>query len=250
MSGDADLFLELFSELPRLGPGGDEHSARALAAVEGLPERPLLLDLGCGVGRSALVLAERTGGRVVAVDKSAGYLETLARSARERGLEGRVEARCGDMAAPAVERESADLIWAEGSIYILGLERGLRLWRPLLKPGGWIALTEISWVVPDPPDRAKSFWGDAYPAMKDVDGNVAALRRAGFEPRARFVLPAQAWEEEYYRPLARRLAGFEARHAGEPAAAALAAEVREEIAVFRDCQGSYSYVFYVAQRTD
>ena len=70
MSGDVRLFLELFTDLPRLGPGGDGHTARALAAIEGLPEHPLILDLGCGVGRSALLLAERPGGRVVAVDSS------------------------------------------------------------------------------------------------------------------------------------------------------------------------------------
>ena len=250
MGGDSDLFLELFSDLPRLGPGGDEQTVRALSFVEGLPERPLILDLGCGVGRSALVLAEHTGGRVVGVDNSPAYLDVLAGAARERGLEGRVETRCGDMAQPPVEPGSADLIWAEGSIYILGFERGLRLWRPLLRPGGWIAATEISWLAPDPPPRALSFWRDAYPTMQDLDGNLAALRRAGFQPEAHFALPAESWEEEYYRPLERRLAGFEAAHRDEPAAASLAAQVREEIAVFRDSGGSYSYVFYIARRTD
>jgi SAM-dependent methyltransferase len=146
MSGGADLFLELFSGLPRLGPGGDEHTLRVLAAVEGLPERPLVLDLGCGVGRSALVLAGRTGGRVVAVDNSAAYLDALDRAARERGLEGHIETLRADMAELPVESGVADLIWAEGSIYVLGFERGLRLWRPLLRPRGWIALTEISWL--------------------------------------------------------------------------------------------------------
>jgi hypothetical protein len=86
--------------------------------------------------------------------------------------------------------------------------------------------------------------------MKDVSGNLAALGCAGFEPEDHFALPVQAWEEEYYRPLERRLAAFEAAQAGEPAAARLAAQVREEIAVFRESEGAYSYVFYVARRTD
>ena len=109
-------------------------------------------------------------------------------------------------------------------------------------------MTEISWLGPPPPSRALSFWRAAYPAMQDAGANLAALRRAGFEPRAHFALPAQSWEEEYYRPLERRLAAFEAAHAGEAAAAALAAEVREEIAVFRQSEGLYGYVFYIARR--
>ena len=33
----------------------------------------------------------------------------------------------------------------------MGFEAGLRAWEPLLKPGGYIAVTELTWLQPDPP---------------------------------------------------------------------------------------------------
>lgn len=63
----------------------------ALAAVRGP-----VLDLGCGVGRVALVL-QRTGIEVVAVDRSPGAV----RLARERGVR---DARLGDVSARSLPR--------------------------------------------------------------------------------------------------------------------------------------------------
>ena len=38
--------------------------------------------------------------------------------------------------------ESFDLLWAEGSACILGWEKAIRTWRPLIKPGGILGATE------------------------------------------------------------------------------------------------------------
>lgn len=248
MSSQESLFTELFSALPRLAPGSDADTLRALAAVPRLPEGVRIADIGCGLGRSTLLLAEQTRGQVVAVDSHAPYLESLARSAREQGLDN-VEVRRADMAELPLDEGSLDLLWAEGSIYIIGFARGLRLWRRFLRPGGWLAVTELSWLVEDPPEPAVRFWGEAYAAMTTVEENCAILRREGFKPECHFTLPAESWEADYYRPLERRLQCFEARHSG-PEAAGVATAVREEIALFRSSGASYSYVFYIARRAD
>ena len=48
-----------------------------------------LLDVGCGPGFAAVDLADRVGagGRVLAVDESARFIETLAQEASRRGLD-------------------------------------------------------------------------------------------------------------------------------------------------------------------
>lgn len=51
------------------------------------------------------------------------------------GLGDRVTALVGSMDELAFGDEELDLIWAEGSIYNIGFERGLTEWRRFLKPG-------------------------------------------------------------------------------------------------------------------
>lgn len=52
-----DYFAELFDGLPRCGAGSDDASERALQLVQRFPLRPNVADLGCGPGRSTLILA-------------------------------------------------------------------------------------------------------------------------------------------------------------------------------------------------
>ncbi|MGE5484827.1 MAG: hypothetical protein ACM3X4_07420 [Ignavibacteriales bacterium] len=40
--------------------------------------------------------------------------------------------------------ESFDLIWSEGAIYIMGFGNGLTAWKPLLRRGGYVVVSELS----------------------------------------------------------------------------------------------------------
>ena len=44
------FFFEIHQGLPREGPGDFDSTRRALALLGGLPERPRILDIGCGPG--------------------------------------------------------------------------------------------------------------------------------------------------------------------------------------------------------
>lgn len=37
-----------------------------------------------------------------------------------------------------------DIIWSEGAIFIIGFEQGLREWKPFLKLGGYLVLSELA----------------------------------------------------------------------------------------------------------
>ena len=62
------LFYELFSGLPRQGPGTAEGTRRALRLVPDVGPRTRVLDVGCGTGAQTLVLADSSPSRIVAVD--------------------------------------------------------------------------------------------------------------------------------------------------------------------------------------
>jgi serine/threonine-protein kinase HipA len=246
-SSASSLLFELFEGLPRLGPGSASATRRALDAVAGLPERPRVLDAGCGTGASTKILAGALGGEIVAVDIHRPYLDRLERDLAGGPTRARVTTRRADMAALPVPDGSFDLVWSEGAIYLLGFSRGLEVFRRYIKEGGSIAVTDLTWLDEAPPLPVREYWGQAYPAMTTVGENLRSLRARGYEPVDHFPLAPEAWEA-YYAPLRSRLPGFLERHADDPAAAALAESVRTEMHFRERHGGSYTYVFYVARK--
>jgi len=240
-------FYRLYEGLPRQGPGSDELTLRALGSCGAIPPSPRVLDLGCGSGRQTLVLARALRSRVLALDNHAPFLRELERRAAEASLGDLVETRCADMGAPGVATGAFDLIWSEGAIYILGFENGLRTWRPLLAPGGRLAVTECSWLGDDPPVEVREFWQAAYPMMGSIPANCERARRVGFEVLDAFPLPASAWWDDYYRPLLARVQQLEPEARDNEVLAGAIAEVHQEIELFERYGATYGYVFYVCR---
>ncbi|WP_421706527.1 class I SAM-dependent methyltransferase [Algihabitans sp.] len=242
-----EVFLEVQRGLPRQGPGAAQSTLEALALCRGLPDRPAVLDVGCGPGLQTLVLADALDGQITAVDLLQEYLDSLIRRAAAAGLAERLEVLAGDMAQLPFPDRSFDLIWAEGSAYIMGFEAAFRTWRRLLKPGGCLAVTELTWLRPDPPDEALAFFREEYPAMTTLEANLTSVKACGYELLGQFTLPDAAWWDDYYTPLAAKLPQLKQRYADDPAALEVVATTEREIEVRRRFWDSYGYVFFVAR---
>ncbi len=243
------LFFELFSGLPRQGPGDTESTLRALASVSAITPETRVLDLGCGTGRQTRVLAENSPGRFVAIDNHPPFINELNTHARKLGLADRLDARVGDIKhLDDLPAGSFDLIWCEGAIWVLGFEVGLREWRRLLGPGGYIAVTEACWVRPDPPPECVAYWKQEYPAMRDTSTLLAVIGKCGYDAVEDFVLPPSSWWDDYYRPLQHNIAEFRERHQGEADAQELANQCQREIEMWKKYSAYYAYVFFVMRR--
>src|SRR6187402_502180 len=97
-----------------------------------------VLDLGCAIGDQSRDLALR-GAQVLGIDANA----ELIAHARSRGIAG-ATLEVGDIRTPIVDG-LYDGIWASFvAAYFSRLPEVLAHWRTLLKPGGWIALTEVA----------------------------------------------------------------------------------------------------------
>ncbi|MEU9299937.1 bifunctional class I SAM-dependent methyltransferase/N-acetyltransferase [Streptomyces sp. NPDC048269] len=242
-------FFTLHRGLPRQAPGSDASTRHLLSLCEPLPERPRVLDLGCGPGPSALLLAAEAGrpgsggAEVTAVDLYEPFLEELRRAATARGLADRVRTVRADMGALPLEDfqdGSYDLIWAEGSAYVIGFATALARWRRLLAPGGTIVLTECEWTVEEPSAGARAFWDEQCP-LRTTAGNVAAAQAAGYRVLGVHRLPDSDWAG-YYGPLAERVR----THPGgeDPATTAALAAAREELGVRARHGHEYGYTGY------
>jgi SAM-dependent methyltransferase len=246
------FFLQFHQGTPRQGPGTPGATAEAFRRIEALlPPTPSILDLGCGSGGQTLTLAGLTTGSILAVDFNPAFVEELHQRLAQRGLQGRVTAQVGDMKALGFAPERFDLVWCEGAIFILGFEQGLRTLRPLLRGSGLVVLSEATWLRPrsEVPDDVRAFWDEAYPAMTDVEGNLALSRSAGFTPVGHFTLPEEGWAA-YVDPVERRMNEVLAQHAGDPDAEEAARTERREFAMFRTHLASFGYEFYLLRRDD
>ena len=243
-----ELFFELYESLPRQGPGNRACAARALALCEGLPSAPDILDLGCGTGDQTLLLAELTAGSIVAIDSHAPSVERLRAKVAARGLGQRVRPAVGDMAGLELPAGSFDLVWSEGALYNLGLERALRVCEGLLRPGGHLAFTDAVWRQDDPPAEVRASFDFDYPTMGKVADVLATIARSGLALAGHFTLPDEAWWDDFYGPMEARLGELRARYAGDAEALGVLDRLAKEPELHRRHSDSYAYEFFVVRR--
>ncbi len=111
----------------------------------------VVLDLGCNIGDQAAELAAR-GAHVIGIDSN----EELLATARGRAI-ANAQFLSGDLTRPLPIAGSVDGIWASfAAAYFPELETVLKTWQRHLKPGAWIALTEIDDLFGHEPLRPES----------------------------------------------------------------------------------------------
>lgn len=245
---DESLFFKLYEGLPRQGPGDDKCTCKAFGMIPGLKEAQIL-DIGCGSGMQTLEIARSSPDcHITAVDVHQPFLDDLMSRAVAAGVAERINTVCASMDGLLFEHDSFDVIWSEGSIFVLGLETGLKYWKQFLRKGGYIALTEATWFVDEPSSIASEFFELEYPAMTSIQDNEQIIRDAGYTLMSSFKLPASAWWDNYYIPLERRLADLEKEYIDNNDMQLLIGACRKEIALFTEHSHEYGYTFFVLRK--
>ena len=246
---DVNLICDFFLNTERQGPGSPEATLKALSFIDNLTDGSLIADLGCGTGGQTMTLARHAPGRITGLDFFPGFIDRFNADARRLHLADRVKGVVGSMDALPFRAGELDLIWSEGAIYNIGFEKGLTQWRRFLKPDGFIAVTECSWLSSARPDEM-GFFRDNFPEIDDISGKIRCMERAGYRPVAHFILPDSCWTKNYYEPAAARAREFLATYDDAPLARHFVERLEEEIEQYRRYGRRYGYVFYIGQRTE
>jgi 2-polyprenyl-3-methyl-5-hydroxy-6-metoxy-1,4-benzoquinol methylase len=116
-----------------------EHRFRLLGDLD----RRTLLDVGCGDGLNAVLLA-RMGARVTGLDVSPGALEVARRRAVVNGVADRVTLVCAPIEEAELPEGSFDVVWGDGILHHVldDLERVVRRLVGWVRPGGAIVFAE------------------------------------------------------------------------------------------------------------
>ncbi|MBP1920499.1 class I SAM-dependent methyltransferase [Youngiibacter multivorans] len=244
-----EMFWEVHSGLKREAPGSEESTLRALDKVILTGEEPVILDIGCGPGDQTITIAKTfRDAKVMAVDTHEPFLDELVKRSDEARVLDRIEPLKISMFDMHFPNEHFDLVWAEGSAYIMGFQNALRSWRRLLKEEGYLGLAELAWLKEAPSDEAREFWNTGYPQMKHMDENRKLIDEEGYELIETFILPESDWWDSYYGPMEKRINELKEKYQGKPENLAVLEAEMEEIGIYRKHSDEYGYVFYVIRK--
>jgi SAM-dependent methyltransferase len=241
------LFYEIFEALPRQGPGDDASTQKAFGKLTDLPKQPEILDVGCGAGKQTMVLARLTSGKITALDNHPPFIEPLKRSLSQAGYQDRVKCVVGDMAAMDFKDGSFDLIWSEGAVFIIGFEQALKSWKRLLRPNGYLVVSDLVWFNTDAPQEVKDFFTRLDPNIKYYKDIYPLIDSAGYKLVDYFPLPDESWLRYYYTPLEKVLAEKKIKYRGDPAAQAIIEPLQLEMEMYKKYRAYYGYGFYIMQ---
>jgi len=243
MNSDDAISL-LFGGMEKLGPGGNEHTLHVLRTLPKQQFR-LVVDVGCGTGRQTITLAKKLRTLIHAVDSHEPFLNELMSHARRANLQELVETRCMDMKDIPSIFQNVDLLWSEGAAYNIGFPNALATWVRAIVPGGFVVVSELSWLKDTAPLVVTEFFRSGYPDMRSVESNIAVAEKAGFEVLNTYTLPRDTWVDGYYDILEPRAQSLLSHP--NPSIREFAGETVKEIEIFQRSEESYGYVFYVLE---
>jgi len=247
MEIDWEVLLKIHKDMPRQGSGRDKYTQKAFEMIPKI-KNPKILDIGCGPGMQTIKLAKLSVGRVIGIDIVDQYLDQLNESIKKENLQDRVKAIKQSMLEIKYPKEYFDIIWAEGSIFVIGFEKGLDEWKKYIKANGYLAVHEMAWLKDNPPKEISEYWKRVYPAITTIEEGLKTIKRCGYKLIGYFPLPDDAWWEFYYNPLEKRLKDLRIEFKDNKKVMDMINETQLEINLFRKYNQWYGSVFYIMQK--
>ncbi len=217
-----------FTEIDRdsLRKNFNQYTRKAFDMLPELAE-PRILDIGCGSGVPTIELAKLSKGEIIGIDIDQSCLNKLMRKIKEEALTNRVKIIKCSLFNINFPDESFDILWAEGVITTIGFERGLKEWRRLLKPDGFLVV---------------------HDDIKDKDKKLNVISSCGYVLLNHFLLPEDAWWTEYYKPLKIKVNKLSNKYKNNPEILKALQKYQNEVEMAKN-RTSVTSIFYILQKT-
>ncbi|MBN1166844.1 MAG: class I SAM-dependent methyltransferase [Methanospirillaceae archaeon] len=242
------LICRMFEELPRQGPGLDESTAYASSLTPPIPGGGKILDIGCGSGMQTLTLAKLYPDcMITASDIYQPFLDDLVSRAKKQGLDERILTYQASMDDLPFDTATFDLIWSEGSAFIMGLSNALSYWKQFVKPDGYLVVSDTTWFTDSPSPECRKFLNAMCPDMETVQKTEEMIKDIGYTVIKSFRLPDSGWWDHYYTPLTTRIPMLKEMYADNRDAQEIIRGLEEEMEIHQKYSHEYGYTFFVLQ---
>jgi cyclopropane fatty-acyl-phospholipid synthase-like methyltransferase len=246
---ELELIIDLHKNSERQGPGSEKETLKALGFMN-LPndQKLKIADIGCGSGGQTLTLVQKINCQITAVDLYPEFLDELKEKFERLGLKEKIATLQKSMEDLPFKSEEFDIIWSEGAIYNVGFESGIKKWKNYLKVGGYLAVSEITWITNSRSKEIEEFWKQEYPEIDTASNKIKILENNGYSLVGYFYLNQESWIENYYKPMEARFEAFLKRNNNAELARKVVEEYKSEINLYIKYKDYYSYGFYIARK--
>ena len=141
---------------------------------------PNILDIGCGTGVPTIELAKISNGQIIGIDINETSLNMLKRKIKELKLSNQVKVIKDSILNMDFPKESFDIIWSEGSVFVAGFENSIKRWYRFLKPDGFLVIHDEN---------------------NDKNKKLGLIKKYGYLLIGQFEITDKLWWLEYYTPL-------------------------------------------------
>jgi Cyclopropane fatty acid synthase and related methyltransferases len=240
-----DYFHQVFSSMPRQGPGYPEATRKAWSLIPSVPPHPAILDIGCGTGTQTRDLAGLSDGTITAVDNYQPFLDRITGWSKQEGLSDRVRTVQASMDDLPFEKEEFDIIWSEGAIDIMGFEKGLSLWKQYCKKGGYIVVSDLTLFKSPAPEELIEFWKPYGVTVYTEEEKSRQISDAGLQLLHMFRLGEKGWLEHFYEPMQEVITKLRKENGDAPECAVVLDALEQEAVIYRKYGNYYGYTFFV-----
>jgi len=246
---ELELIIDLHKNSERQGPGSEEETLKALEFMNLPSDRNLkIADIGCGSGGQTITLSQNLNGEITAVDLFPEFLDELNEKSEKLGFKEKIVTLEKSMDDLPFNSEELDVIWAEGAIYNIGFENGVKKWKDYLKIGGYLAVSEITWITNSRPSEIEDFWTQEYPEIDVASNKIKILENNGYTLVGYFYLTQNSWIDNFYKPMEERFEAFLERNNNSELARKVVKENKYEIELYQKYKDYYNYGFYIARK--
>jgi ubiquinone/menaquinone biosynthesis C-methylase UbiE len=151
-------------------------------------KEPLILDLGCGSGNPTIELSRLSDGKIIGIDIDQNSLDKLNGKIKKEGLSKRVFTKKCSLFNLDFPDNTFDIIWAEGSIHIIGFYNGLKELRHLLRQDGFLVI---------------------HDGVREISTKLNNISKLGYKLLNNFKIPNDAWWIYYFEPLEQLIKKYE-----------------------------------------
>jgi len=190
-------------------------------------DKPRILDIGCGSGAPTMELARLGQGEVIGIDIDQPALDKLMKKIREAGFSNRVQVVNCSLLDMVFRDESFDIIWSEGSIFVIGFKKGIQEWKRFLKPNGFMVI---------------------HDEKGNVEEKLEQISNCGYKLLGYFILSEDTWWTEYFAPLEKLIAKSQTSYTDDPQTLEELHQSQRELEMFKNNPERNSSVYFVIQK--
>ncbi|UAM99068.1 class I SAM-dependent methyltransferase [Polaribacter litorisediminis] len=248
---ELEFITDLHKNSDRQGSGSENDTLKALD-LSNLPtdQNLKVADIGCGSGGQTFSLAKNINGQITAVDLFPKFLNELNAKSQNLGLTDKIVTLQKSMDNLPFNEGEFDLIWSEGALYNIGFENGLKKWKDYLKVGGYLAVSEITWITQTRPKEIEEFWKTEYPEVYIASNKIKQLENNGYSLEGYFHLGQDSWIETYYKPMQARFENFLKRNNNSELARKVVEGNQAEMDLYQKIKAYYSYGCYLDRKNE